>query len=378
MFSVGLAWLVYRLTGSSLAVGITLTMQVTPALVFGIVAGPAADVVDRRRLLVTCDVLRAIIVLVLGVAAWLGKIPLPAVYVATFLLFSASCFYEPTLGATIPRLVEMSALTRANALASMGREVSDMTGRALGGFVVQLYGASVAFFGDALSFLLAALATIGALCGQIAPRSTSHRRITLAWGQALGELSRNVLAFRAIAYVVIINVTVGPLSVALPVIADRNGIGALGFGTMSASVAAGALAGASLAPLMKRRLGGLSLPLATGLYSLLLPLAGVANTPLVTFPALVVAGGLMTLSMVCATTLLQETVPVEMLGRALSARGMMLRAIAPIMLLSSGALLSRLTPGLVLAIYAALGGLMLVAVEALARLRARTAARVAK
>jgi hypothetical protein len=43
MFSVGLAWLVYRLTGSSLAVGITLTMQVTPALVFGIVAGPAAD-----------------------------------------------------------------------------------------------------------------------------------------------------------------------------------------------------------------------------------------------------------------------------------------------------------------------------------------------
>jgi MFS family permease len=221
MFSVGLAWLVYRLTGSSLAVGITLTMQVTPALVFGIVAGPAADLVDRRRLLVTCDVLRAIIVLVLGVAAWLGKIPLPAVYVATFLLFSASCFYEPTLGATIPRLVGMSALTRANALASMGREVSDMTGRALGGFVVQLYGASVAFFGDALSFLLAALATIGALRGQIAPRSTSPRRISLAWG------------------------------------------------------------GASLAPLVKRRLGGLSLPLATGLYSLLLPLAGVVNTPLV-------------------------------------------------------------------------------------------------
>jgi hypothetical protein len=334
--------------------------------------------VDRRRLLVTCDVLRAIIVLVLGVAAWLGKIPLPAVYVATFLLFSASCFYEPALGATIPRLVEMSALTRANALASMGREVSDMTGRALGGFVVQLYGASVAFFGDALSFLLAALATIGALRGQAAPRSTSPRRISLAWGQALGELSRNILSLRAIAYAVIINVTVGPLSVALPIIADRNGIEALGFGTMSASVAAGALAGASLAPLVKRRLGGLSLPLVTGLYSLLLPLAGVANTPLVTFPALVVAGGLMTLSMVCATTLLQETVPVEMLGRALSARGMMLRAIAPIMLLSSGALLSRLTPGLVLAIYAALGGLMLVAVEALARLRARPAARVAR
>ncbi|HLN61155.1 MAG TPA: hypothetical protein VK464_06330, partial [Symbiobacteriaceae bacterium] len=64
--------LLYRLTGSSMVVGLYLGAQVVAGLVFGPLAGPLVDRMDKRRLMIASDLVRALLVLALpwAGAAW--------------------------------------------------------------------------------------------------------------------------------------------------------------------------------------------------------------------------------------------------------------------------------------------------------------------
>ena len=97
---IGLIALVFAMTGSDGSIGLVLTLTVLPRAVFGLFAGALADRVSRKTLLIATDCIRALIVLVLALAA---GFPLGAVYVLAVLLATVTVFFAPTRNAVAPR-----------------------------------------------------------------------------------------------------------------------------------------------------------------------------------------------------------------------------------------------------------------------------------
>lgn len=112
--SVAVLALILELTGSGLAVGMTLAIRLLPYLIFAPIGGRLADRFSRKNILVTTDLVR--IVFALSFLMVHGKEDLWIVYVSTFMLAAGEAIYSPTRKSTIPQLVNKENLIKVNSL----------------------------------------------------------------------------------------------------------------------------------------------------------------------------------------------------------------------------------------------------------------------
>ncbi len=157
--TVALLGLVLELTGSALNSGIILAASILPSFVLAPIVGSFADRFDRRRLMVTTDLLR--VFLALGMllvrspeTVWIGIVCLAG-------MSTLAAFFMPASGASLPNLVAPHELGAANSLASASWGTMLAVGAGLGGWVAGTLGREAAFLLDALSFLVSALLILG-------------------------------------------------------------------------------------------------------------------------------------------------------------------------------------------------------------------------
>jgi len=156
---VGLSIMVYRLTGSYIQMGLVFAITFLPAALFGLLAGPLVDRWDRRRTMITADVLRAVLVAGIAVVAML---PVPEglaigiAYVLAFVSSTVALFFEPSRMALVPSIVAEDELMAANALDMTTMSVSELLGIGFGGALVATIGYGTAFWIDAVTFLASA------------------------------------------------------------------------------------------------------------------------------------------------------------------------------------------------------------------------------
>jgi MFS family permease len=157
--TVALLGLIHDFTGSSaLTVGVIVAQLMTFA-VLSPVGGYLADRFDRQRLMVTVDLVRAVLALGLLVVrgpelVWLG-------FVLAAGTSGLGAFFEPASTAAVPNLVDEEDLPVANVLVGAAWGTMLAVGGALGGLVAATLGRDAAFIGNALSFLLSALLLVG-------------------------------------------------------------------------------------------------------------------------------------------------------------------------------------------------------------------------
>lgn len=126
-----------------------------PLFLFGPVAGVVVDRAERRRVMITADVTRAILALGFLLAGRFSA--LPVVYVVGATLFAVSAFFNAAKRATIPTLVhDTDALLAANSLSASTTAATIAVGSALGGIVATFIGRNTVFILNALTFLLSA------------------------------------------------------------------------------------------------------------------------------------------------------------------------------------------------------------------------------
>jgi MFS family permease len=250
------AWLMATLTPSALMVALVQTASTAPALLFGLIAGALADLVDRRKvILVTQSVLLAGTAL-LGITTLAGLIGPGSLLFLTFVIGSGFMLAIPAQQASINELVSRPDLPRAVALGAVSFNMARAVGPALAGAIAALLTSGSAFLAAALCFLPLIL-----VVRAWKPREPSLPGVpeTLLSGVQSGlRFARHSPAMRAL---VIRNVTFclcgSSFWALLPVIArDQLALGAGGFGLLSASFGAGAVAGALWIP---RRLKTVSL-----------------------------------------------------------------------------------------------------------------------
>ncbi|GAB4213292.1 MAG: MFS transporter [Roseiflexaceae bacterium] len=169
---------VYALTNSATALAGLLAVEAIPALVLGPLAGIAVDRYPRQRLMIGAHLLAALVYALLPFASSLW-----AIYLLAFLARSASSIFVPAERALVPTLVPREQLLGANAALSMVIHLSLVFGPALAGVLVATTGVTVAFWANALSFLLAVLC-IGRIAapGLASPETQPHpARSTRRW-----------------------------------------------------------------------------------------------------------------------------------------------------------------------------------------------------
>jgi MFS family permease len=169
-----------RLTGSGRSVALIMVARFLPSVVMGPLSGVVADRFSRRSIMITADLLRAIVVL--GFLLIRRPDQMWLVYVLTVIQLAFSAFFEPAKTAAIPSIVSDRELLSANAIASVTWSVMLTLGAAIGGFVAGWFGTNVAFVLDSLTFVASA-----ALIASVRmPKRPPRPKARLTIGKALG------------------------------------------------------------------------------------------------------------------------------------------------------------------------------------------------
>lgn len=161
-----LALLIYQHTGSNSAVSVLFLSYGIPSLLFGVLAGIIVDHLDKRRVLIACDLLRACLVVLLF---FVFTNPI-LVYFFIFFHATLTQFYVPAEAPTIPRLVPDSMLVTANSLFSFTYYSSLALGFIIAGPLLRIVGPHVTLLIVATSFLIAAITV-----SRLPPQPGTHR-----------------------------------------------------------------------------------------------------------------------------------------------------------------------------------------------------------
>jgi len=160
MQSVAQAWLVLRLTGSGVDLGIVTALQFLPMLLLGVWGGVVADRVDKRKALMATQASMGVIAGALALVTALGVVNLAMVYVAAVLLGLAAVVDIPVRQAFVSELVGPAEVANGVALNSAMFNAARVVGPAVAGALIVAVGMWPAFAFNALSFgaVIAALA----------------------------------------------------------------------------------------------------------------------------------------------------------------------------------------------------------------------------
>jgi len=146
--------LVYKLTGSALNLGITTAATFLPYLLFGLILGAWTDRVDRKRMMISTDIARALIIASIPLLAFLGILPIWWIYVVAFIHATLTICFEAGEFAAIPSLVNRDDLVTANGRIQASYSGASIVGPLLAGVLVTVVPLTALMLIDALSFLV--------------------------------------------------------------------------------------------------------------------------------------------------------------------------------------------------------------------------------
>ncbi len=150
--------LVFRLTNSALSVGLILMASAVPSLIFGLVAGVFVDRFDRKKILIASDLIRAL--LVASIPLGLSAMGATWLYIIVLVNSAVAQFFNPAHESIIPEIADEQELASADAFLSISSFGSTAIGFAAAGLLATTAELDLAFYIDALTFLVSALLVV--------------------------------------------------------------------------------------------------------------------------------------------------------------------------------------------------------------------------
>lgn len=353
--TVAQAWLVYRLTGSSLLLGTVGFVGQIPVFLMAPIGGMVADRADRRRIVIATQIASMVLAGILGIITLTGSVRVWHVMVLSVLLGIVNAFDIPARQSFLVEMVGKDDLMNAIALNSSLFNAARVIGPGVAGVLVAVVGEGWCFVLNAASY--------SAVIAGLWMMTTPPPRASTVHGSPLDQIT-HVFRFawatrpvRDILLLVGLVSAVGmPYTVLMPIFADQilHG-GARGLGILMSATGLGALAGALFlaSRVHVRGLGRWAAFAATGFGASMIVFA---FSPYFWLSAavLVPVGGFMMLQNAASNTLLQAMVPDHLRGRVMALYLMMFMGLAPIGSLFAGVAADRI--GAPMAV--ALGGIV--------------------
>ena len=359
MQTVAQAWLIYRLTGSSVLLGVLGFVGQFPIFLLSPLAGVAADRWPRRRVVIATQSASMLLAYILAALTMTGRINVGEIIVLATCLGIVNAFDVPARQSFLIEMVGREDLLNAIALNSSMFNGARVAGPAVAGVLV-------AVIGEGWCFLLNGISYLAVIAGLFMMRI--DETLVVHDGAAALEKLREGLRFARhtkpirtlLMLVAIVSFMALPYTVLMPIFAVRilHG-GASAYGTLMGAVGVGAMFGA-LTLAMRRQLRGLGTVVAysaTGLGASLV-LFSLSHWYWLSFTILVLSGFTMMMQFTATNTLIQAMVPDQLRGRVMSLYAMMFLGMTPLGSLLAGTVADHIGAPITVAIggFASLAG----------------------
>jgi MFS family permease len=341
---VATSWLVFRLTGSELLLGVVAFAGQIPLLVLAPFGGVLGDRFDRRKILIVTQVLSAIQSLVLAGLALSGRITVTQVIVLQVIQGVINAFDTPARQAFVVEMVENAEdLPNAIALNSSMFNASRIIGPTIAGILIAAFGEAWCFLLDGISYVAVILSLVAMrFAARAVPRKETHMLDELRTGV------RYVAGFAPVSalllQVTLVSVMGMPYAVLMPAIASRvlHG-GPHTLGLLMTATGIGALAGTVYLAARHTVLGlGKVIVFATTMLSVGLIAFSFSSTLVLSLAVLPLVGAGMMLQSASANTILQTVVDEKLRGRVMAFYTMAVLGTQPLGSLLAGAMAERI------------------------------------
>jgi MFS family permease len=344
MQRVAMSWLVYRLTGSALLLGVVNFTGQAPTLLFTPFAGVIADRYDRHRLLIATQVMAMVQAALIAVLVLTHVIAVWHLVVLSLFLGIVNAFDTPIRQAMVVEMIEnREDLSNAIALNSSMVNGARLVGPSVAGILIATVGEGLCFLLNAISYVAVIVALMAMT---IAPKYVRMQRPRLwqAWREGVIYAFESLPIRSVLLLLAVVSFMGMPYATLLPIFAQEvlhGGAQTLGFLMGAAGI--GALAGAMFLASRDNVLG---------LETVLVVAAMIFGGGLIAFSQsrvfwlslglMVVCGFGMMVHMAASNTLVQTFVDDDKRGRVMSLYTMSLRGMVPLGSLIAGGLASHI------------------------------------
>ena len=344
-------WQVFELTGSALLLGLTGMARAAPHIVLSLAGGVIADRLNRVRLIQAGQVMNAVLLVALAILTVTGAVEVWHLYLITFLNSAFTAVTQPARTALIPSLVPPKSLVNAVALNTTIGNTSQITGPALAGVSIATVGLGPAYLLNGLLYLAAVISIVGVRT----PTMESNPGES-PWQSFVDGLSF-VRSRPVIISLLILDlgaVLLGSYRALLPILAAMLGVGAGGYGLLSAMPGVGSLIGAGfILSLGDMKYKGLYTIFGVLGYSAALALLALSPWFYLTLLAASLLGATNSIQMIPRNSVILAISPNALRGRVEAFRGMLAGGGPPLGYALSGGMAAALSAPLALVIGAA-------------------------
>lgn len=370
LYTVAVLWLVFEMSGSTILTGIANAILLLPWLL-QILAGPVVDRLPLKPLLVGSQLVQGAVVIALPVAAATDRLSVPLLFAVIPMLTLATLVMSPMQPALLPRIVDDGQLSAANSALATVTLGLDMLFDAASGIIIGLFGVTVLFLIDSVTFAIAALLFASIRIPQSSVSDTTGESVLRAYRKDLRvgiETLRGTVFVELVLLAAVFNLAVGITLAILPAFGSKLG-GAMAYGFLLGALGLGRLVGSLLAPFLEGIPYGRLLLVGYAFGACCWLGAVVVGSPLLTVVLFGLAWIPAGIIGVLTSTLNQTLFPTDMLGRISSIKGTAAGATLPLGSLLGGGVAALLGTSTTMAITASGFGIVSLIVLARPRLR---------
>lgn len=319
LYDIALMWYIYKKTGSSIALGLSVLCFTVPKVLIAPLSGVFADRLNKKKIIINMDILNGIVMLIFSWFIFADTYPIYIYYIFMILSSIITEIFNPAISSAIPIIVEEKDLKDANTLNQMTSQIINIFGPALSGILIAFINMSMLFFLNGLSFLICA-----GFEGFIKIPKMDTSKIGNGIGLQFKEglifiLGDKLLLYIVIAGGVIINFFLAPLTIFETVLSTKIlNVGSTGFGMMNSAISIGALIGALL--IMSNIFINKYKMVIIGLCleGVAVTLSGIVPNFYVVLAAMSILGLGLSMAGIGISTLYQTLIPKEKMGRVMA------------------------------------------------------------
>jgi MFS family permease len=317
MQTVGLAWLVLKMTGSGTTLGLVTAMQYLPILIFGPWGGVFADRFPKRKVLFFTQTASGLLALILAILVASNTLTLWMVYILALGLGLINALDNPVRQTFVMEMVGKEELANAVTLNSTEINLTRATGPAIGGIIISVAGLSACFFINAISYIAVLIVLL------MMDKKQLH--ITPSIGDTKGKLieglkyaAANPVLRNTLLMMLIIGTLTYEFTISLPIVADNIfHAGANGFATLTAALGLGSVAGGLLTA-GRKKTAPHDLIIAAALFGLAVILASLSGSFMIMIILMVLVGIFSVNFNILGNVMLQLKSEPQMRGRVMS------------------------------------------------------------
>ena len=317
--AVGAAWLMTSLTNDPKIISLVTSAALAPMLLFSLIAGAAADAIDRRYILLASQLTMFAASSLLALLAFEEAVSPAVLIIVTFVIGTGFAFNAPAWQAAVRDLVPIRLVPEAISLNIIGFNLSRTAGPALGGLIVGWGGAQASFGVNAVSYL-GFLIVLGRWL-RVKREMISDRSVPIleAIHAGLAHVRVTTELRRILIRVTSFGVALGALLALIPIVVRQLGAGPDSMGLVFGCSGGGAVLGAFVANNLRQRFGMEPvLRGSIGLTALGMVIVGLSGNLMITAGAEGLTGFAATLVYTLFNMRLQIKTPQPLLGRVLS------------------------------------------------------------